>query len=622
MQSRPLLLIFGLLVPTLIGCGEEAPELELIIHAPAFESGASFGGTERCEACHYDTVQDWSQTGMARSLQAVVSGELSGLGLVEDGPSGYSYQYSTATDGKAYVLGETRKDTPSHALGSEVLYAIGSGERDRSYVVGHGAGLWFSPIEVLSTERGRHATLAPGASMVSGGRLSFAISEECLGCHTDAPPPRSFPLNLRPDPAHWQPRGISCAACHGGTIAHADWREAQNSVDKDPILQIANLSRVEQLSICAACHLQGDARLVLNNVDLGPPKPGTDLLKQRALFVAATPTADVGFVSQVERLVLSECFLESQMTCATCHDPHRTLHAERERKRVRDACTLCHASDSPNGLQHFGNKVSAAGCSRMGSHGIETHAVQLDRTLKADCVDCHMPLTGVFDVAEITIHDHYIRRDVSDAKGATPEGNLRFPESASGDWRRFKWPGEKAPDHIDEPGLWMMAFVNGEHLTRAIALIDEAPGEVAIELAMYHHTRASLLQSLGRDEDARAAYERALELDPKLAESAINLGLLYGNTGDLERGIALLSKVIESYPLADGALRNRAVLLYRSGDLAGFARDLERAFSAWPSANLAGKLSGYFASIGDHDKANRYSRMLRELDPLAGKSKP
>jgi RNA polymerase sigma-70 factor (ECF subfamily) len=53
------------------------------------------------------------------------------------------------------------------------------------------------------------------------------------------------------------------------------------------------------------------------------------------------------------------------------------------------------------------------------------------------------------------------------------------------------------------------AVAEAGHVTRALELVD------GLDLADYHYlhaTRAELLRRLGRDEDARAAYERALEL--------------------------------------------------------------------------------------------------------------
>jgi len=558
---------------------------------------------------------------MARSLQVATAEELVDLGPVDDGASGYRYRYTVAPDGETPVLAETRGDDSTHAFGVEVALAIGSGELDRSYAVAHGAGLWFSPVEVIASEAGRRAVLAPHASMHPGSRLATPITPECLGCHTDEPPPRAFPLNLRPASESWEPRGISCAACHGRVEEHVAWQEAEleggASSGDDPVLSFRELGRFEELSVCAACHLQGDARLVLNEQELGPPPPGGDLLEQRALFVAATPTEEVGFVSQVERLVLSSCFRESEMTCTTCHDPHRSLSDAEERNRTRAACTSCHPGDGSGGLLRVTSaRPSASPCSRDTAGGVETHAEQLQRRIGEDCVSCHMPLGGVFDVAELQIHDHFIRRDGTDALGPRRPDELRFAESPTGDWRRFTWPGEEPPAHVDDPGLWMMAYAGQEHFERALELVDRPPGPAAAGLAMYHHVRASLLESLGREAEARRAYERALELDPELAESAINLGLLLGRLGEERTGVELLDRVVERHPAAWGALRNRAVLRHGMGDGPGAVRDLEAAFRALPDATVAVALAKHFAAARETERAAQWRRVARELDPL------
>lgn len=617
-RSTPLILWAAVLA----GCGgEEAPpEPEPgfpVVHAPARDSAPQRHGELACGDCHGQLVDDWSHTGMARSLGRVEPGELDGLGAVPDGDSGYVYRFARSPDGEGFVIGETRPDRPEYGLGSVLALGIGSGERDRSYAAVHGRGLWFAPLEVLTTAAGRHAALAPGAMMQSGTRLTQAITPECLGCHTNAPPPRDYPLNLLPG-ATWEPRGIGCAACHGRDAAHAAWQErslaGEEVAGEDPILRHRELDRWAQLSVCAACHLQGDARLVLDEEALGPPPPGGDLLEQRALFVAAEPNEEVGFVSHVERLVLSRCFTRSEMTCTTCHDPHRTLHEPRERRRVRDACTRCHPGEG-GGLVARGGP-SASACSRDMERAIETHHVRQDGAPRRDCVSCHMPRTGVFDVAEVMIHDHFVRTDTSDAPGAYGPEGIRFPESAEGDWRRFTWPAGPAPSHLDDPGLWMMAYASGKHLDKALAKLDETPGPTAAGLPMYHHVRGSLLESVGREEAAAAAYERALELDPLLAPSAINLGLLLGQLGRADEGMARLDAVIERHPFADGALRNRAVLRHGAGDLEGFVEDLTRAFEANPRATLAASLAEVFAAQGAQDRAAHWRGIAGRLDPV------
>ena len=136
--------------------------------------------------------------------------------------------------------------------------------------------------------------------------------------------------------------------------AHADWRERELAGERpagsDPVLDHGALSLEERLSVCARCHLQGDARIALRPGERGVPPPGGDLLERWAVFLPPADDGEIAFVSQVERLVASPCYTTSleggrePLSCESCHDPHRSLGDARERERVRKGCLACHAS--------------------------------------------------------------------------------------------------------------------------------------------------------------------------------------------------------------------------------------------------------------------------------------
>lgn len=606
------------LLLALHACGAE-PDPASARLAPPLVAPPSSAGSERCAACHAGHASDWSRTGMARALGPLVEGELRGLGAVEDG-AGYRFELLEHPE-HGPLLAETHRDHPGHAVASPVLFAIGAGELDRSYAALHGAGVRFAPVEAVPVPGGRRLALAPHAAMRPGSRLSLPITGECLGCHTDAPPPAAFPLDALP--RDWKPRGIGCAACHGGAGGHADWQladERGEAAGEDPLVALGDLERHERLSICAACHLQGDARLVLEPEALGPPPPGGDLLARRVLFVAREAGDEVGFVSQVERLVLSRCFLESAMTCESCHDPHRSLHEPEVRAEVRAACLRCHEPDA-GARVGLGARPLASRCSRGVDTTIETHSVQLEPAVRRDCVDCHMPRTGVFDVAGVTVHDHFVRRRPGPPRPPSEDHELRYPESPEGDWRVFTWPGEPAPPHATDPGLWAMALAGAGHRERAREALARGAGEAAGRLPMFHHVRGSLLEEVGEDAEAVAAYRRALELTggvptPASAPAATNLGRLLGATGRSEEGLAVLDALLDRHPGADGALRNRAVLHAAAGRPAQAARDLEAAFALRPDAGLARALARMARGAGDAAAAARFEADARALDPL------
>ena len=597
----------------------------------------------RCGECHPSQSDTWDETPMARALEALQPAELQGLAAVADPATGLNYHFEEAR-GSARIV-ESWSEVPTgkrpHRDSARLRFAIGAGVLDRSYAALQHGRLWFAPLEVVrAADSSRHAAMAPPHTITPGSRLRIPITAECLGCHTDTPPPRTWPLNLDPTASGWTPSGVSCAACHGRALEHASWREADLSdgdpEGPDPIVALSQLAAHERLSVCAACHLQGDARIELQTAATAPPPPGSDLLRQRAVFVAREPTEEIGFVSHVERLLLSRCFLESlpaeasaappvrdgkrdpaagALLCATCHDPHRALSDPSVRARTRAACLTCHPAMGPASIAPDSSRSRAAPCARADPAPTEAQRA-------SDCVTCHMPRRPVFDVAEVEIHDHFIRV-VPEASGASEEhvprstAPLRFAEAPAGPWKRVRWPGVDPPAHIDDPGLWMMACFHGGQFEQALSYVDRPPGAEVARLAMYHHVRGVLLERAERAREAEASYERALELDPALAEARSNLGLLLGRTGRIDEGLLQLDRLLESYPKADGALRNRALLHRAAGRTERFLEDLERSMQLLPDAGVARALAETYAAAGRADLAQRWSAEARRLDPLS-----
>jgi tetratricopeptide (TPR) repeat protein len=86
-----------------------------------------------------------------------------------------------------------------------------------------------------------------------------------------------------------------------------------------------------------------------------------------------------------------------------------------------------------------------------------------------------------------------------------------------------------------------------EAYEKALALGVERPHEVLSNLGV-------LSSEMHRPEDARQAYERALEADPGFVPALFNLGGLYEEAGDRERSTELYRRVLELEPGHAGAL--------------------------------------------------------------------
>ncbi|HIG10838.1 MAG: tetratricopeptide repeat protein [bacterium] len=561
-------------------------------------------GAERCATCHRGVVKSYTLSGMARALGLIQLGELGDLDPVQDGPAAITYAFAE-TQGASPWITESWKS----GMGAErhtvrrklpLLFRIGAGILDRSYAARHGRSMWFAPLEVLSTSAHgeRHAVLAPGHMMVPGSRFTTPISIECLACHTGALPPETYPHNLLP-PEDWQPTGIACVVCHGRAEAHADWRDQELAGEApavpDPILRHDNLDLSAQLSMCARCHLQGDARIALKPGLRGISAPGVNHLEEWAVYLPSNSDGDVAFVSQTERMMRSRCFTESlksrPMTCITCHDPHRSLTVAGESQAVRDACLDCHGE----------SRALARACAMA----------KEERTGERDCVACHMPKTQVFDVDGVEIRDHFVR-----IQSASPErGPLRIKHCRDGLLEPVVWPGGDAAALQADFGLQLMAAIIARQSQSAKDLVDFPPGSISKGLPSYHHLRGRLLEELGRMDHARESYERAIALDSDAPETRVNLALMLGALGRVAEGIGILDALLERYPGAEGALRNRAILRLNSGDGAGFAADLMAAQRLLPRASLARALASYYRQLGELGEASAWEDEAGRLEP-------
>ncbi len=76
------------------------------------------------------------------------------------------------------------------------------------------------------------------------------------------------------------------------------------------------------------------------------------------------------------------------------------------------------------------------------------------------------------------------------------------------------------------------------HIPEAILVFDEALGEE--ETAELWNDWATVRIAAGRFEEAERGFSRALELDPKHCQAAVNLGVLLAGSGRVKQAIPLL----------------------------------------------------------------------------------
>ena len=192
-------------------------------------------------------------------------------------------------------------------------------------------------------------------------------------------------------------------------------------------------------------------------------------------------------------------------------------------------------------------------------------------------------------------------------------------------------PAERLGRAVPFQGTFYSALPLRNYLPYGRELLDEgfeAAAVIAFERAAQANPGAStlyrlgtLLAKTGEIARARAAFERALALQPELAEANNDLGALLAQGGDLEAAIGRFRAALASTPEYPDALNNLGYALLLTGHDAEARALYEKALSLQPdfpeALNNLGLLVG---RAGDMDKAERYFREALTVRPEYGEA--
>ena len=138
------------------------------------------------------------------------------------------------------------------------------------------------------------------------------------------------------------------------------------------------------------------------------------------------------------------------------------------------------------------------------------------------------------------------------------------------------------------------------------------------EVAYAHFQLGYAYTALKRNDEARAEYERATALDPKMPEAYLNLGILLLNKREYAAAVAPLSKAVELLPAQSRPRSLLAVAQDRSGDQEAAARSFESVLHLDPNDLTANHYLGDLDLRGGKpaEAETRFRRAL-ELRPDA-----
>ncbi len=545
----------------------------------AVTGGAAPGYVEdaSCEICHREIAESYREVGMARSFappeSAVVVETFTDEPYYHDDSRRF-YRMRRSNEGgltfeRWQVDGQGQK---VNAFTTEVDWVVGSGHTSRVYLYRTPDGeLYQLPLAWYS--QGQGWGMAPGFDNPEHNGVYRRVQRECMFCHNAYPDvpagsdtagrPHRFPEQL--------PHGTGCQRCHGPGAKHVAMAFAGELDERklqDSIVSLNEVSPERRNDVCYGCHLQPTVELMgvrrFERADYSF-RPGEALSDYMVLMdvVAQNLEADDRFEINHHpyRMEQSECFVQSagELSCLSCHDPHRKVPVELRPAHYRNACLGCHE----------GTALSAT------RHADERGIVDLEAL---DCVSCHMPRRRTRDVVHVAMTDHKIQKGPPDPSRLDPLEesqsvlvDLKFhrpeeaPQGALGEAYRAvavikAGGGADALDHlekqlaqlsIEDPAPYLSVLRTQLHTLRfQQASVTASELYARFEDPLILEWWALALAQLDRFEQAQLLMEWAIEKAPERAELHYNLGnLLVKHRPDEPRlAVSSLRRAVELRP--------------------------------------------------------------------------
>ena len=520
---------------------------------------AEYVGAAACGSCHADVVATYAGHAKAESMRRWLPArrvEPLLQDAIVDPSTGFEYRV-VEVDG-ALAQEERQLDAAGREVARLVRpmeWVVGSGTLAHTYFARRGDRLVQLPLtwytggpqtggpQTGGPQTGGRWDLSPGYE-VGGPRFGRAMPSRCMYCHNAVP----GLVDGVEDGFAEIPEGIGCEQCHGpGSLHVAAFQRAAPPADPNAgLVDLGALPLDLRLDVCQSCHLHGTVDVYREGESAFTYRPGRPLSAHVGLFTVPELVDRDGLdvASHVDRMKASPCFQETQGTpraleCTTCHDPHESF-ADQGAGATTAACRSCHA---PTELQA---RVPAP--------------LRTQHAASADCVSCHMPRVGAAGVPHAEVVDHYVRVvGEGDAAPPTPDvgrGGVVIPlmaadregtegglyegmatvqygtrasdAAAVGSGAQFI---EIALDRLDDPQDWDDAqFLLG--VTRlsagrpaeALGPLARAAEAGGAEAGQRFETLGRALADLGRDDEAEAAFRRALDAAPRRPESHRELG--------------------------------------------------------------------------------------------------
>lgn len=551
-----------------------------------------FVGSQACSACHTDVADEYQTHPMAHAM-AVAADD-------DDRPENISESKFITTPSLSYRVEEhdgkifhheRRIDSKGEVVYDQAVpidYAVGSGSRGRSYLTNMDGRLYQSAVSWYTD--GPKWGLSPGYAPEYHERFERRVTHACLACHSGRANPHPTDTNRFGKPAFLE-HAIGCERCHGAGGEHIEFHQTKQatSQDSDPIVNPERLSSGRKDAVCTQCHLQGRRRILQYGRSEFDFRPGMNISD---IWVTLVKTAGIksgtaAAVSQVEQMYESQCYKKSdgQLTCISCHDPHRRPNAGEAANFYRQRCLNCHDSGQTE-------------CS-------EVLAVR-QHSDSDSCISCHMPSFAALDVHAAQT-DHRVLKQ-------QPLPTSQQPDNAARELTVFSEPdvrlSQRDIDRAKAIFLAEMAYLGGnsELAQQAIPML------IKVVESNRHDTEALLamgkaMMQMGQPEMAMRAWTTILQDQPRHEEALEAIAALTHQSGQLEQAEQTYKELLNVNPTRSRYLGRMAHVLGQLGKFPEGIAAAEAALAIDPSlAQAHGWLAEAYRSIGDIKKADDHAQ--------------
>lgn len=630
------LVVMGLMAIAGCGRGTAPAPSPTPTAANAIKPGATTGAAvgyvddQTCARCHAELFKSFQSTGMARSFFPADQRDIK-----EDFGGFYHdasrQHFEMKLDEGKYVFRRYLLDDagqPIHLFRQQVDWILGSGNNARTYLYQTPAGELYQLPIAWYTEEQRWG-MAPGYDRPDHDGVTRRVRRECLFCHNAYPdvPRHSDAYGTSQTFPHRLPHGIGCQRCHGPGSDHVQFHTSGTPASTD-IVNPARLKADLRDDVCNQCHLQpsvtlfGIRRFGRDDYSFMPGQPLSDYIVPIDIVDGNRAAQDRFEINHHPyRLQQSRCFQESngELSCTTCHDPHRQIPPEQQATHYREACQKCH-SDS---ACHRPERPSTGDLS--------------------NCAACHLPRRRTQDVVHVIATDHRISRpptNASETLARLPESEPRLDDIVLSPIDRDTALGDIYRTTAALRVIHGRHAVAADHLARQLSQTGLQAAEPSLELASARlalqqptaaletlrpllerdPTNAAALESIGLAQlqmgtidAAEKSFRQALQYDPLRALSALNLGRLELTRSRPEQASIQLEDVVRLHPTLPMAWYHLGEAYARQSQWKDAARCYQRALEIDPTLK-----DGYFGleralqEQGRREEADRYRRFARQ----------